>query len=504
MGQGDTKQNRNNNLQSSGASELQSGLQAIQNAYGLTEEQLSKLLEGVSQGKQIVDEIQEPKLHKDKELIWDDPSAYIYKRNNTKNKFWYYRHYDKATKQRYVKSLGTTDRIKAISAARIIYQEVKGKVEQGQKLKNIITKDLITLFLKREQLKISDIPKAGITEQRYRVKSSDIRYWQWYIDDLGLSNRPIDTIQPSKVRDFGYWLQKFPKLTERDKGKPRSAEVINNCISVVKQMYKDIAVRDKYIRSDQIPDIEKLKQRNDGTLKRDILSLEQYEKLWKHLEYKYCKDKDIDDAEKQKRIIFTKMIGVLANTGLRSSELFGLKVNEVYPNPLEKDKNSDIMLIKVRATNSKTGVQRVLTAPIRRRITLIKEAYKKLGIESNPNEFLFRSTQRSRHKPYTREQIAKRLKRVLKESGLQDELDSEGKIINLYSFRHQYISWRLRYGDVPLPLLSRAVGNSVAILMKNYAHIQVEKQSDVLNRAQGAMKMAEIDLGTNLYNSEEE
>ena len=189
---------------------------------------------------------------------------------------------------------------------------------------------------------------------------------------------------------------------------------------------------------------------------------------------------------------------------LRPSETLGLKVNEVYPNPLEKDKNSDIMLVKVRATNSKTGVQRVLTAPTKRRITLIKEAYKKLGIEAEPNDFLFRSTQRSRHKPYTREQLAKRLKRVLKESGLQDELDSEGKIINLYIFRHQYISWRLRYGDVPLPLLSRAVGNSVAILMKNYAHIQVEKQSDVLNRAQGAMKMAEIDLGTNLYNSEEE
>ena len=44
MAQGDTKQNRNNNLQSSGASELQSGLQAIQNACGLTEEQLLKIL----------------------------------------------------------------------------------------------------------------------------------------------------------------------------------------------------------------------------------------------------------------------------------------------------------------------------------------------------------------------------------------------------------------------------------------------------------------------------
>ena len=141
-------QERISKVESVDADALKNGLDAIANAYGLSAETVGKLLAGVSKGKEVVDDIQQPKLHLDKELIWNDPSCYIYKRNNTKNKYWYYRHYDRSTKQRYVKSLCTTDKVEAISAARIIYQEVKGKVERGHKLKNITTADLITLFLK--------------------------------------------------------------------------------------------------------------------------------------------------------------------------------------------------------------------------------------------------------------------------------------------------------------------------------------------------------------------
>ena len=39
-------------------------------------------------------------------------------------------------------------------------------------------------------------------------------------------------------------------------------------------------------------------------LKRDILSEEQYTKLWKYLEYKYSNGKNVDEREIQKRIIF--------------------------------------------------------------------------------------------------------------------------------------------------------------------------------------------------------
>ena len=53
-------------------------------------------------------------------------------------------------------------------------------------------------------------------------------------------------------------------------------------------------------------------------------------------------------------------------------------------------------------------------------------------------------------------------------------------------------------------MLSEAAGNSVSMLMKTYAKISVEKQSDVLTRAQGFAKMAEVDLGVGLYNIDDD
>ena len=505
MSQGHRNQISDTNVQSSDAVALKNALQAIVDEFGVDKNDIGKLLQGISAGQKVVDDIQQPKLHKDKELIYDDPSCYIYRRNNTKNKYWYYRHYDKDTRQRYVKSLATTDHTIAITAARVIYQQVKSKVLQGHKLKNISTPELINLFLKREQLKISDIPKQGITPKVYKTKVITCRYWQWFIDDLKYTKTAIDQIPLSKVRDFGYWLMILPKFGRGSNNTSRSPEVVNNCITTIMQMYRDVGVRDGYISSDKVPVIDKLSQKNDGTLKRDILSLEQYDKLWRWMQYKYCKESDIDDRERQKRVIFSKLVGVLSNTGLRSSELLGLKVNDVYPNPLDKDKDTDNMLVRVTPSNSKTGVGRTLVAPIKKRIVAIKEAYAELGMHSSPNDYLFRSTQgRGKVKSFSRETLANRFKQVLQSSGLQDEIDAEGMIINLYSLRHQYISWRIRYGNVPLPLLSRAVGNSVQVLMQKYAHIQVESQADVLTKAQGFLKMSETDLSTNLYNSDDD
>ena len=73
----------------------------------------------------------------------------------------------------------------------------------------------------------------------------------------------------------------------------------------------------------------------------------------------------------------------------------------------------------------------------------------------------------------------------------------------MYAARHTWITWRLRYGDVPMHLLARAAGTSVSMIEKTYSHISVEKQADVLTRAQGFAKMAEVDLRANLYNTDD-
>ena len=67
------------------------------------------------------------KVYLNKELIYEDETAYIYQRNDTKKKYYYFRMWDRKSKKPYIKSLETNDRARAVTSARIIYQEVKGK-----------------------------------------------------------------------------------------------------------------------------------------------------------------------------------------------------------------------------------------------------------------------------------------------------------------------------------------------------------------------------------------
>ena len=467
---------------------------------------LAAALQSIAKAKEVTAPRAEVggKVYLNKELIYEDETAYIYQRNDTKKKYYYFRMWDRKSKKPYIKSLETRDRAKAVTSARIIYQEIKGKIDRGERVRNITTKKLVEIYLDGEALKITDIPKAGITPSRMRVKKYYLRLWLEYIDELKLTDTPIDKIKPYATRRFGYWLQSKPKEF-RDDGKPRSNDLINNCISEINKCYKDVAIRDRYIGKDEMPEIDRLRQQPDAGHKKDIFTLEQYEKLWKYLEYKYCKDKSISEAEKSKRIVFTKMIGVMMNVGCRVKELLGLQWNEVYPNPLDDaEKRKVNMLVKVRKTNSKTGKERVIAAPIKKRIDVIRREQMKLGLECNPTDLIFTNPSSKEGKAYTRENIARRLKYVLEQSGLQEEFDREGMTISLYSCRHTWISWRLRYGNVPLHLLAEAAGNSVSMLMKTYAKISVEKQSDVLTRAQGFAKMAEVDLGVGLYNIDDD
>ena len=481
-------------------------LAALLDESGVDAATLAAALQSIARAKEITAPPPEGqgKVYLNKELIYEDETSYIYQRNDTKKKYYYFRMWDRKSKKPFIKSLNTNDRARAVTSARIIYQEVKGKIDRGERVRNITTKKLVEIYLEGEQLKVTDIPKAGITPMRMRNKIYYLGLWLEYIKELGFADTPIDKIKPYATRKFGYWLQKKPK-ENRDDGKPRSNEVINNCICEIKKCYRDVAVRDRYIGKDEVPEIDRLKQQPDEGHKRDVLTLEQYEKLWKYLEYKYCKDKSITDAERAKRIIFTKLIGVLYNTGLRSSECLGLRWNEVYANPMDNaDKRKINMMVKVRRENSKTGKQRVLAAPIKRRMDIIRKQSMLLGLECKPTDLIFANPSSKGGRAYTRENVSNRLRYAFLHSGLQEEFDREGKVINLYSSRHTWITWRLRYGNVPIHLLAEAAGNSVAMIMKSYAKISIEKQADELTRAQGYAKMAEVDLGAGLYNIDDD
>ena len=398
-------------------------------------------------------------IYQEKELIYDDENSFIYKRGDTKSGKYYLRIYDSISKRPFIKSL--------------------------DRLKTITTEELVKIYVEKESKKITTIPREGITPNRFRFKKYYLSVWLEYIKLLKYENTPIDKIRPEKTRDFGIWFKNKPKKNPKDQTL-YSSNLINNCISEIHKCYKDVAVRDKYISRDQIPEIDKLAEQPTVGFRRDIFSDEEYEIFWKYCIHKWLKEKGIKEDEKQKRIIFYNAIGILINSGLRPKELLGLKVNEItfLPNDSKEDK-AERMKIKIRRSNSKTG----------KRVNRIKQAYKQLGIDLQPTDFILMNPTHPDRKSYSREMLARRLHKVLELSGLKEKFDAEDRKINLYSFRHQWFTWRLRYGNVPIHLLAKAGGNSIEKIQSTYSHIKVEQQADLLTKAQGFAKAAEVDLG---------
>ena len=436
-------------------------------------------------------------IYQDKELIYDDENSFIYRRGDTKGGRYYLRIYDSISKTPYIKSLKTTDRVRAITTAREIYQDIKGKIERGDRLKTITTAELVKLYLEKESKKITDVPKEGITPSRFRMKKYYTNTWLEYIQSIGYENTPIDKIKPEKTREYGYWFRNKPKQNQGDTTS-YSINLVNNGISEILKCYKDIAVRDKYISKDQVPEIDRLTEQPDVGFRRDIFTDEEYEVFWKYCIHKWLKEKGIKEDEKQKRIIFYNAIGILINSGLRPKELLGLKMNEITFLPDDsKEEKAERMKIKVRRTNSKTGKERIVVCPITKRVERIKQAYKALGVDLMPTDFILMNPSHKERKAYSREMLANRLHKVLELSGLKEKFENENKKINLYSFRHQWFTWRLRYGNVPIHLLAKAGGNSVEKIQSTYSHIKVEQQADLLTKAQGFAKSAEVDLGIN-------
>jgi integrase len=464
-------------------------LNALLSAAGFDAGDLQIALEAIKAAKEQspTKNEDEYRFYLDKTLVYEDRDAFIYRRATSKSGIWYLRIYDGRKSKPVVKSLKTADKIQALASARIMYIEIKGKIDRGERLKSITIPELIDLWDKKLQGNISDIPKTGITPDHYRMKKYFLKNYLEFSTETGLTKTPIDKIEGYKTRDFGKWLFTRPRRDRREGRK--SEELINNNISEIARMYQQLAIRDKWMNADNMPQFDKLKQQADEGYKRDIMDEEQYERFWKYMEYKYCRDRKEKEIELELRKIFKEFILIMANCGNRPKELLGLKYKEITSNSnWDKETAGTHIMMKIRKENSKTGRGRICVSPVKKRIDRIIASYKKIGITHEPDDYLFLNPKSKTRGMYCRQNMYQRLKRVLKDSGLQEEFDKLDLSISLYSFRHQYACWRLRYGDVPIYLLAKQMGTSIQKIEATYGHIEVEQQVDKITKAQGLIK----------------
>ena len=117
-----------------------------------------------------------------------------------------------------------------------------------------------------------------------------------------------------------------------------------------------------------------------------------------------------------------------------------------------------------------------------------------MRFEIKPDDFFMVNPSSKGRKSYTRENLARRLKDVLEGSGLQKKLEQTDRNVTLYSFRHMYICWSLRYGQVPIQLVAKNCGTSINMIEKTYGHISTVLETELLTKNQGYAVNSSIDL----------
>ena len=98
----------------------------------------------------------------DKTPVYDDVDAFIYKRGDTKSGIWYFRIWDTKRRKAIFRSLKTTNKELAITTAKQLYRDIAGKIEKGERLKQITTDELIGMWDKYLQSKITTTPHKGL------------------------------------------------------------------------------------------------------------------------------------------------------------------------------------------------------------------------------------------------------------------------------------------------------------------------------------------------------
>jgi len=436
------------------------------------------------------------KIFVDKEFVFETKTdCFIYRDGRTKSGKYYIRIYDERTKKVFSQSLRTANRIEALASAQEIYIENKGKLKKGVKLTSITTKELIGIYLRTRFKERSDKPHTGITYSSYDNLIKQLKYWEQYIEYKKHKKTKIENIPTEVAIGFGMWVKELPKKFYA--GKERSNQTINQIIAAVKKMYRDVAISEKYITMAEFPQFKYLKVPKDNAPKRDILEQEEFTELRRWMEYKWCREKDIDELERLKRRIFGLYLTIQYYSGFRNKEILGLRWKDITT---IKTENAEAQRINrsmyIPAENAKTGRSRICVAPVASQFESIQKHYKKVGIpcgKDAPNDFVFinlAKTKRGTNTPYNQPAMEKRLKAVIELSGLGKKLEETGRHITQYSARHYAITDALMRG-VGIYDVAINCGTSVHYIEATYSKVIATMKSTEITKGQGYHKVLE-------------
>jgi len=383
-----------------------------------------------------------------------------------KTSSWFLRVYVREEGKHYRRSLKTDDvnQAKELAVKEII--AIYGKLASGQQVFSISLYELKRRFwMHREAL----VQQGQVAKNTLDNHGTRINHGMRFLQSKGNTfQTPISSIDGSIWNDYLEW--RFDDAKSR--GKTIRRDVVRDELLTIRQMWQ-YAQKEKLCTDRHIPKwtfaVEK-----EGP-KRQRMSQRNYTDFLATIHF-WIKDAK-NDREHYNRLLLRHFVLVVANSGMRSGELFGLRNKDVT---IRREANECLINIRPETSKVRQGRQISFHAsyggnPKRGEQTnyLIRwiDQYQ---IHKDPYDYVFSTMDVGRRDARDVYYHAYKLLRMkLKEKDLE--------WFDTYHCRHFWITNRLLAGE-PIHLIAKAAGTSVSEIESTYSHVLGEMATKAFSK----------------------
>jgi len=344
------------------------------------------------------------------------------------------------------KSIKTKDLETAKQRAETLYLETMSDIKTGRKIFGITLHELVKKYQEWRQ---EDVLLKNITAGRLTTITSQLKHFLSY---KGKETK-VSELDRNSCYEYELW---------RVKTSPKVQKVtIRNEQSTINHMMK-YGYRVGLSHIDNL-DFRKINIKQDDVGRRDIFTLEEYDRLVRFLRTYVSKRACPDDTERLERMMVRDAILIASNTMLRVGELWQLKwkdiisIDDVFD---EQERKTSIVTINVRAEISK--VRKTRRVPVRGGEYLAR--MKARAIHTEPEDYVFcgvgKKTKVRVHFWYDHWNVL---------MSAIDITDYAERKLTWYSLRHFGITCRIR-AKVLLSDIAKLAGTSVSHVENTYGH----------------------------------
>ena len=387
----------------------------------------------------------------------------IFQTANSNGK-WHMRYWISKEEKAYQRSLRTTHLPTAKAKAEEIFlDQIRPKLKADRKIFPTNFYDALNQYIAEKEKAVGKKGKSGITEGRFTTIKSQLKHIREYIAE----DCVMDVLTANSFKEYADY---------RDAQGAAQSTIMNEQATL--NSFCKFARELGYTNIERFNVDEISKEGVDNNrIARATFTDDEYKAIYNDLK-SYVRKKRIkqdktsaDDA--WTRELFRHYCLIAANTGMRTSELWQLKWEQVKVRKAETKKNVLVAEITVLAETTKVRRQRKFVARGGQYFKRLKE----LTRFSKKTDYVFTLADGRNWSKDNRRSFDYQYHKLMERVGIEDWKERN---LTSYSFRHYACTKRIVKG-ANLAILARDMGTSIQQFEKTYFHVNmIESERNTL------------------------